>query len=109
PAERDYLFMLAQRRPPPLAPPTVDDVRPAVRRMLEALNVPAPVHTTRWDVLAWNSTWPRCFPDFATRAPDDRNLLRILLTEPGLQRDASEYEQMVRRVLAKVRLDYSQA
>lgn len=109
PAERDYLFMLAQRRPPPLAPPTVDDVRPAVRRMLGALNVPALVHTTRWDVLAWNSTWPRCFPDFATRAPDDRNLLRILLTEPGLQRDASEYEQMVRRVLAKVRLDYSQA
>src|ERR1700753_285672 len=51
PAERDYLFMLAQHRPPPLAPAVVDEIRPATRRMLDALNVPALIHTRRWDVL----------------------------------------------------------
>jgi transcriptional regulator with XRE-family HTH domain len=107
--ERDYLFMLAQGRPPAIAPSTESEVRPAVRRMLEALNVPAIVHSRTWDVVAWNRVWPRCFPDFAARAPDDRNLLKILLTEQDFQHDMAEYERMARRVLAKARLDYSQA
>src|SRR5215469_8930440 len=34
-AERDYLFMLAQHRPPPLAPTTGAEIRPATRRMLD--------------------------------------------------------------------------
>jgi transcriptional regulator with XRE-family HTH domain len=108
-AERDYLYMLTQRRPPPLAPATGDALRPAVRRMLETLNVPALVHTRRWDVIAWNRTWTRCFPDLGARDSGDRNLLKILLTEPDFQRDPVVYEQMARRVLAKARLDYSQA
>jgi len=108
-AERDYLFMLAQHRPPPLAPPAGEDLRPATRRMLEALNVPALVHTRRWDVVAWNDIWPRCFPDFGARAPNDRNLLKILLTGSDFHRDPSEHDQIARRVLAKARLDYSQS
>ena len=108
-AERDYLFMLAQHRPPPFAPAAADELRPATRRMLDALNVPALVHTRRWDVLAWNGIWPRCFPDFGARAPHDRNLLKILLTEADFNRDPTEHDQIARRVLAKARLDYSQA
>jgi transcriptional regulator with XRE-family HTH domain len=108
-AERDYLFMLAQHRPPPLAPSTGDEVRPATRRMLEALNVPALIHTRRWDIVAWNKVWPRCFPDLAARPANDRNLLKILLTESDFNRDPTEHEQIARRVLAKARLDYSQS
>src|ERR1700759_3290271 len=54
-AERDYLFMLAQRRPPPLSPAHGEALRPAVQRTLDTLNVPALVHTRRWDVIAWNA------------------------------------------------------
>jgi transcriptional regulator with XRE-family HTH domain len=110
-AERDYLFMLTQGRPPslPINGDTDDEVRPAVRRMLGTLNVPALVHTRRWDVIAWNDIWTRCFEDFETRPPNERNLLKILLTEPPFQRDAVEYERIARRVLAKARLDYSQS
>jgi transcriptional regulator with XRE-family HTH domain len=108
-AERDYLFMLAQHRPPPLAPVICDDIRASTRRMLEALNLPALVHTRRWDVIAWNWAWPRCFPDFGARAPGDRNLLKILLTESDFRRDSTEHDQIARRVLAKARLDYSQS
>jgi transcriptional regulator with XRE-family HTH domain len=109
PAERDYLFMLTQKRPPPLAPAVVEEVRPAVRRMLDSVNVPALVHTRRWDVIAWNQIWTRCFPDFGTRPANERNLLKILLTEANFQRDPMEQEDIARRVLAKVRLDYSQS
>jgi transcriptional regulator with XRE-family HTH domain len=109
PAERDYLFMLTQKRPPPLVPAGGEEVRPAVRRMLDSVNVPALVHTRRWDVIAWNQIWTRCFPDFGTRPANERNLLKILLTEADFQRDPSEHEDIARRVLAKVRLDYSQS
>jgi transcriptional regulator with XRE-family HTH domain len=108
-AERDYLFMLAQHRPPPFTRAAGDEMRPATTRMLEALNVPALVHTRRWDVVAWNKIWPRCFPDFGARAPADRNLLKILLTESDFHRDPNEHDQIARRVLAKARLDYSQS
>jgi transcriptional regulator with XRE-family HTH domain len=109
PAERDYLFMLTQKRPPPLVPAGGEEVRPAVRRMLDSVNVPALVHTRRWDVIAWNQIWTRCFPDFGTRPANERNLLKILLTAADFQRDPSEHEDIARRVLAKVRLDYSQS
>jgi transcriptional regulator with XRE-family HTH domain len=108
-AERDYLFMLAQRRPPPLVPTQGEPLRPAVQRMLDAINVPALVHTRRWDVVAWNSVCSRCFPDFGARPPGERNLLRILLTEADFQRDPTELEEIARRILPTVRLDYTQA
>ena len=108
-AERDYLFMLAQHRPPPLVPSTGDELRPAIRRMLEALHVPALIHTRRWDIVAWNKVWPRCFLDFSTRPAEDRNLLKILLTGADFNRDPTEHDQSARRVLAKARLDYSQS
>ena len=108
-AERDYLFMLAQHRPPPLTATTGVEIRPATRRMLDALNIPALVHTRRWDVVAWNNVWPLCFPDFAERPAADRNLLKILLTEADFHRDPTEHDQIARRVLAKARLDYSQS
>jgi transcriptional regulator with XRE-family HTH domain len=108
-AERDYLFMLAQRRPPRQAPNHGEPLRPAVQRMLDAVNVPALVHTRRWDVVAWNAVWTRCFPDFGQRPVDDRNLLRILLTATDFQRNPDEQEEIARRILPTVRLDYTQA
>jgi len=108
-AERDYLFMLAQRRPPRQVPDQGESLRPAVQRMLDAVNVPALVHTRRWDVVAWNGVWTRCFPDLGQRPIGRRNLLRILLTEADFQRNPDEQEEIARRILPTVRLDYTQA
>ena len=108
-AERDYLFMLAQRRPPRQAPNQGEPLRPAVQRMLDAVHIPALVHTRRWDVVAWNGVWTRCFPDFGLRPSGNRNLLRILLTEADFQRNPDEQEEIARRILPTVRLDYTQA
>ena len=107
--ERDYLFTLAQNRPPPLAPGRTTEVNQAIWRMIEALDVPAIVMTMRWDVVAWNSMVAKVFRDYAVMAPEERNLLRILFTSPRYRVDQSEYEEMAHRVVAKLRVDYSQA
>lgn len=107
PAERDYLFNLVQLRPPPPAPTQSTEISPAVKRMLKGLNFPALLITSRWDIVDWSDLWSRCITDPAERAPNDRNLLRIILTDPELHRDPVEFEATARRVLAKVRLDYS--
>ncbi len=107
PDERDYLFALAQNRPPPLESPGPATVRPAVQRMLDGLPVPALVMTSRWDVVAWNRMMTLIFRDYSAMAPEQRNLLKILLTNPIYQTDPTEYDRIARRVLAKLRVDYS--
>ena len=107
--ERDYLFALAQHRPPPMAPTRDEPVSPAVQRMLDALNVPAMVMTVRWDVVAWNRLVNRHFRDYAAMAPKDRNLFKILMTGPDYQQYPDEYAVMARRIVSKFRVDYSQA
>ena len=107
--ERDYLFTLAQNRPPPLATGKADELAPAIWRMIEALDVPALVITLRWDVVAWNQPYAKAIRDFASRPADQRNLARILFTNPEYRVDDEEYDAMVHRVVPKLRVDYSQA
>jgi transcriptional regulator with XRE-family HTH domain len=107
--ERDYLFSLAQSRPAPLQPTLTAEVPETVKRTLDALNVPAEVITMRWDVIYWNPMVKRCFRDYGALPPERRNLMRILMTSPEYQEDTAEYEAMARRVVAKLRVDYSQA
>ena len=108
--EREYLFALVQHRPAPLGAARVEAVSPTVARMLEALNVPAMVMTARWDVIAWNRLTQRVFRDYGKLPLQQRNLLRILLVDDeNYQQDPAAYEVMARRILAKFRVDYSQA
>ncbi len=107
--ERDYLFTLAQNRPPPLASSKIDEAGPAIRRMIDALSVPALVISMRWDAVAWNKAYAKAIRDFSALAPDQRNLARMLFTSPEYRVDENEYDAMVHRVVAKVRVDYSQA
>ncbi len=107
--ERDYLFSLAQHRPAPPNATQVEEVSPAVRRTLEALNIPALVMTPRWDVVYWNRMMTIALRDYGAMPPDERNLLKILLASPENRSGAEDYEMMARRILAKLRVDYSQA
>ena len=109
PDEREYLFALVQHRPAPPTPARVETVSPSIKRMLDALAVPAIVLTARWDVIAWNRLTLKVFRHYERMAPEQRNLLRILLVDDSsYQNDAIAYEAMARRVLSKFRVDYSQ-
>jgi hypothetical protein len=60
-------------------------------------------------VIAWNRLTTQVFRHYERLAPEERNLLRILLVEDqGYQHDSVAYEAMARRVLSKFRVDYSQ-
>jgi transcriptional regulator with XRE-family HTH domain len=108
--EREYLFALVQHRPAPPMPAGTETVSPAIKRMLDSLAVPAIVLTARWDVIAWNQLALKVIRDYAALPLERRNLLRILLVEDeAYQRDAALYEATARRLLAKFRIDYSQA
>jgi transcriptional regulator with XRE-family HTH domain len=107
--ERSYLFSLVQHRPPPFVPDPSAAVSPVLERMVHSLGIPALVKTVRWDVVAWNSLVATIFRDYGKLALPERNLLRILITDPRYREDPDEYEAMVRRILAKLRIDYSEA
>jgi transcriptional regulator with XRE-family HTH domain len=107
--EREYLFALVQHRPAPPVSTRATEVSPTLARMLDALAVPALVMTARWDVIAWNPLMSQGLRAYERLEPAQRNLLRILLVEDtSYQQDPVEYETMVRRVLSKFRVDYSQ-
>ncbi len=108
PEERDYLFLLAQHRPAPIRAAMEEIVPDTVKRTLDALNLPAEVITPRWDAVYWNAMYARCLRDYAQLPSDRRNLMRILITSPEYQEDPAEYEALVRRLTAKLRVDYSQ-
>lgn len=106
--EREYLFELVHNRPPPLLPHHKDEVGAAVHHMLQSLSVPALIMTFRWDMVERNDLVREVFRDYGSPGSKDRNLLRILFTNPLYRKDQDAFEAMARRVVAKVKLDYSQ-
>lgn len=107
--ERIYLFSLVQHRPPRLHRDPRFDAPPEIVRMINGCAAPAVVMNLRWDVLAWNRLNSIFFRDYSTTPPAERNLVEILFAKPAMYEDPLEYENMARRVLAKVRVDYSKS
>ena len=107
--EREYLFALVQHRPAPPLGWREAAVSPALRRMIDALGVPAIVMTARWDVVGWNALAVKVFRDYTRIPVERRNLLRILLVEERVYtKDPEIFDAMAHRVIAKFRVDYSQ-
>jgi transcriptional regulator with XRE-family HTH domain len=105
--ERIYLFSLVQGRPPRLRNVARMEAPPDITRMIDSLTVPAIVMNLRWDVLAWNRINSLIYRDYGTRAPNDRNLLEILLTRPVHHLSREQLEIAAARMVARLRFDYS--
>jgi transcriptional regulator with XRE-family HTH domain len=107
--ERVYLFSLVQHRPPRLPREDGFDAPPEIVRMINGVAAPAVVMNLRWDVLAWNRLNSLVFRDYAEVPPVERNLAEILFTRPSHYEDPALFEDMARRMLAKLRVDYSRS
>jgi transcriptional regulator with XRE-family HTH domain len=80
-----------------------ETVPDAVRRTVEALNVPAYVTGRRWDVLAWNAAADEIFA-FSRLAEADRNTLVSVLTNPQAKRFfGTGWAQEAKRMVAQFR------
>lgn len=105
--EREFLFALAQHRPPPLETQTDEVIRPATQHLMDSLSIPALVIVEDWTVIGWNALVARTFRDYATLPRNERNLFRILMLSDRYRVDPDHYREMAQRLTARFKWDYS--
>jgi transcriptional regulator with XRE-family HTH domain len=104
--EREYLFLLAQHRPPEVRYQPTATVTPRLRRVLDALEFsPAFVKTSTWDVVAWNRAAAAVLTDYGALPPERRNLLRLLFNEPAARTRVHDWESEARGAVAVFRAE----
>ena len=105
--EREFLFALAQHRPPPLGQEADDTIQPNTQHLMDGLAIPALVITDDWTVIGWNRLVTRAFRDYGTMPAGERNLFKILMLQERYRLDQERYREMVRRLTARFKWDYS--
>jgi transcriptional regulator with XRE-family HTH domain len=105
-AERQHLFaLLAHDAAPPR--PSVRHVSLALQRVLDGFpHYPAYIRTMRWDTIAWNKPADRIF-NFSRRAPEQRNLVRMVFTDPEMRAMMPNWESDAPKLIAKFRGYYA--
>lgn len=109
PAERAYLFELADRRDPSLSARAGEegmDVPPALARAIAAIDGPAYLLDSLWNARAWNRPAAGLFVGWLDGA-SDRNLLRYVFLSPIARKIIPDWQARARRVLAEFRADSS--
>ena len=105
-AEREHLYLLAERRPPEARYETTERVNPQLQYVLDALEFcPAIVKNNVWDIVAWNRAASAVLTDYDAIPPERRNALRLLFTDPRLKAAYPHWEADARFVVAVFRAD----
>ncbi len=108
--EREHLFILGLGRPPEVRYKPVDSVTPRLQRVLDALEVsPAIIKTATWDVVAWNRAAAALLTDYATLPREQRNIMRLMFTEPGARALQEDWQKVARFVVGAFRADAARA
>ncbi|TQV78752.1 helix-turn-helix domain-containing protein [Exilibacterium tricleocarpae] len=108
-AECSHFFLLAHQRPPPAEARQWQNVTPHIQQLLDDLTArPAYVINLRWDVIAWNATADGLF-HFSTRELAERNIIRLVFSDPDLRRRLPEWRKDAPRLLAQFRSDLAGA
>jgi transcriptional regulator with XRE-family HTH domain len=105
--EREFLFALAQHRPPPLETQIDEEIRQATQQLMDSLAIPALVIVEDWTVIGWNRLVAQAFRDYSELPRHERNLFRILMLSERYQTDPEHYREMGRRLTARFKWDYS--
>ncbi len=108
--EREYLFLLALGRPPEVRHRAAEGVTPRLQRLLDSLELsPAYVKTSTWDVVAWNRASSAVLTDYGALAPEQRNILRLIFTDPHVRAKQTDWEGVARFVVAAFRAEAARA
>jgi hypothetical protein len=70
---------------------------------------PAIVKNVVWDIVAWNSSALAVLTDYRALAPERRNLLRRLFTDPDTREMLPDWESNARLVVAVFRADIARS
>ena len=108
--EREHMFLLALGRPPEVHYRAPEGVTPRLQRVLEALELsPAIVRTPTWDIVAWNRAAAAVLTDYATLAAHQRNILRLIFSDPGVRAAQPDWNSVARYVVGSFRADVARA
>ncbi|NNH72076.1 helix-turn-helix domain-containing protein [Nocardia uniformis] len=104
PVERDHLYRLARPWSGEESPGE-QQVRPGLRRLLEAADVPSYIVGRGTDVLAWNRSAAALITDFGALPPCERNLARMVFLDEGMRELYEDWQGKAADVVAYLRLD----
>lgn len=108
--EREHIFLLGLGRPPEVRYEGAQGITPRLQRVLDTLDVsPALVKTPTWDVVAWNKAAAAVLTDYATLAPEQRNILRLIFRDSAVRATQANWSNVARFVIAAFRADVARA
>ena len=108
--EREHIFLLALGRSPEVRYQAAEGVTPRLQRVLDALELSAAfVKTSTWDVVAWNRAATVVLTNYGALEPAQRNILRLIFSNPRVRGAQSDWESVARFVVAAFRADVARA
>ncbi|MBO0778952.1 MAG: helix-turn-helix domain-containing protein [Ktedonobacteraceae bacterium] len=108
PDERHHLFLLADQQRLIDTHTSPEQVSPALRRVLDALNpLPAYIIGRRWNYLAWNTTAEHVLLLSSSVPPYENNAVWRMFANPKVHYlyNNPKWEQVAQKVLAEFRAD----
>mgnify|MGYP001070267975 CR=1 FL=1 len=107
PAEQQHLFLLADQQHVINTHTAHEQVTPALRRVLDALNpLPAYIIGRRWNYLAWNTAAEQVLLLAKVIPPHEDNAVWRIFADPTVHRAYNPlWEQVAQKVLAEFRAD----
>ncbi|MEU6381635.1 helix-turn-helix domain-containing protein [Streptomyces sp. NPDC046909] len=105
--QRTYLFELsAKETARPATPRDRQRVDTQFQRMLDDLTAtPAFVIGRRTDILAWNRLAAALWTDFGQYPEQEREFVRLLVTEPWMREVYVDWEEVTRLAIAQLRME----
>ncbi|MFD1516921.1 helix-turn-helix transcriptional regulator [Pseudonocardia yunnanensis] len=105
--EHSYLLSLAGYSAPQPAGDVIAQTSPEpVLRLLDHLtDLPAYVIAADWQIVHWTTAFAALYPNVATVAEEERNLLWLIFTDPSVRAMLPDWEIAAQHFLAEFRAD----
>ncbi|MCR9284088.1 helix-turn-helix domain-containing protein [Labrenzia sp. 5N] len=108
--EREHLYLIGLGRAPDVRYQPQQGVSPRLQNVLDALEqTPAMIRTHTWDVVAWNRASSAVLTDYASLPPGERNILRLIFSDPRVRNIQADWESVARFVVGAFRADVVRA
>ena len=103
--EETYLRNLATPKRRRQSTPSAPRVRPELQHLLDAMQVPAFVFGRYMDVLAWNRLANALSFDFASMAPEERNIPRLFFLDDSAAEFHPQWAKVTGEIVANLRAE----
>lgn len=85
--------------------PTPEAAPEHLQHLVDAFPFPAFIVAADWAIVGWNDGYAELYPPIAALAPEDRNLIWLVYTDPRLRSMLPDWERDSRSFLAEFRTE----